>query len=208
MSIDLGGPGGVPQGSPQQGPSFAGGGTARAAAEWIQGAAVGINAALPAALRGVPGDPSVARHVGAAAAAALFVVALMGPLGVFQVESSAVGHLADLQQTILAGLAFVLEADLPQTAAIREAALGQARILGSPQGVAGLHGVLGAFALAQGSAMFIIAGLMAFVACALQLLVWHARFVAAGDNTGLIAGEHMPHLQEDARNMDVIMQHC
>mmetsp|Transcript_176765 Transcript_176765/g.566967 ORF Transcript_176765/g.566967 Transcript_176765/m.566967 type:complete len:206 (+) Transcript_176765:68-685(+) len=205
MSVDLGGPScinggppplpgsGIPGLSPDEG--------AARALQWVQGVGLGVAAVMPGSMRSVPGDPVIARRAGVVAAAALLFVGVFGPLGLARHEESATGNLADLQQ-----------ADLPQTAAPREALLVQARCLGAPQGLVLLHGVLGVFAWAQGGALYILAAVGAFAACALQLTVWHSRRMDAGDSTGLVAGQHMPYamhtMSEEDRNRDVIMQNC
>lgn len=110
---------------------------------------------------------------------------------------------------MLAVLTVVLEAEIPQVAALREAVIGQARFLGTPQGIAALHFVQCNFAFVQGSVSYVLAGLVTVVAVLLQLLVWYTRGGTIGsDSTGLIAGqmEPLPMLPTDPRNMHVIMQ--
>merc|ERR1719330_422571 len=173
----------------------------------VQGSLASLSANMPGTIQAIPGDPHASRLTRTIGGGATLVAAIFGPIGVLAKESTPVGNLANLYQFALAILALVLSVDMPQAAFVKEIVIGQARFLNSPLGLAVLHGVLGTLTCAQAGVGYILAGLLSLVACALEVMVWHTRSMSAADDTGLIAGSYTPnHLQEDARNLDIIMQ--
>merc|ERR1712085_90741 len=172
-----------------------------------QDVAAKVMANLPGALQAVPGDPIVARRAGVVAGVCLVLAAILGPIGVFSKEDSVTGDLDNFFTFLLAALTLVVELDLPQTFVLREPIVSQAKFLSTPLGLAGLHAVQGLLACAQAGVGYVLSGLVALVACILQVLVWHMRSVAATDDQGLIEGNYTPTslaAAEEQRNRDLM----
>lgn len=181
---------------------------------WAKGASATVLAMLPdnvaVSARQVPGDPNMAKNMSVIISAALLVLSVIGPIllvdfgGPDYGSASGLGRIANIQQFLLSAAALILQVEHPEILGAREHVLVQARGLGTPLGLAVLHAILGAIAYGQVSFFYEVFGLLSFAACALYVLVWHARRVA-GDDTGLIAGGYAPHeLNESSRNADPV----
>mmetsp|Transcript_94351 Transcript_94351/g.148454 ORF Transcript_94351/g.148454 Transcript_94351/m.148454 type:complete len:206 (+) Transcript_94351:73-690(+) len=196
-SVNLGGPPANDSSAMNQ--EAVGGGSARAIA-----LAKGVAAAMPGVVQAIPGDPVIAQRVGVVGSALLAVTSVLGLVGVLKQERSAIALLADIYGSLLAALCIVLEADHPQLAVAKDIISNQARVLGSPQGLAVLLFVQTSLAFALGTVWFVLSGIVALSAGILHVVIWYTRSSAIGnDNTPLVASHE---IAAEEGNMDIMLQ--
>merc|ERR1712032_1684239 len=130
---------------------------------------------LPESLQAVPGNPAVAARFGFTAGVAMSVVGVLSIFRVFML-TTALAHLLNMYLMVLGLIGAIVQGGfVPQLAPAGDFMRGQARCLSTSMGLACLQAVQCSLAFALGSFGHVLAGLVAVVACALQLILWHLQ---------------------------------
>jgi len=166
---------------------------------------------FPQSLQAMPGNPVVAARFGFTAGLAMSVVGVLSIFRVFML-TTALAHLMNMYLIALGLIGAVVQGGFfPQLSPVGDFVRGQARCLSTSMGLACLQAAQCSLAFALGSVGHVLAGLVAVVACALQLILCHLQAgvrTIGQDGSCNFVSHPGPFAGGSAKTNEFIMQQC